>query len=103
MEKFDNDRTKDAWSARAAHRLTRRSFVAGAGAMGALAALGSFGLAGCASKGGNRVRRFDGTDRRKPMIRFDAVIVGTGGAGLSAAIAAYDKGLSTSCCWRRWA
>ena len=43
MEKFDNDRTKDAWSARAAHRLTRRSFVAGAGAMGALAALGASG------------------------------------------------------------
>lgn len=92
MEKFDNNRTKDAWSARAAHRLTRRSFVAGAGAMGALAALGSFGLAGCASKGGTASSGSNGTDAEADD-SFDAVIVGTGGAGLSAAIAAYDKGL----------
>ncbi|OUO89824.1 flavocytochrome c [Gordonibacter sp. An230] len=72
------------------YRLTRRSFVAGVGAMGALGVLGSFGLTGCAPSGDKAA---DGADEGAGE-SYDAVIVGTGGAGLSAAIAAYDKGLT---------
>ncbi len=70
--------------------LTRRNFLVGVGALGAWAVLG---LNGCApsgaSKGGDDAASSDAMDET-----FDAVIVGTGGAGLSAAIAAHDKGLS---------
>ena len=93
MEKFDNDRTKDAWSARGRASSDAPQLCGGARARwGALAALGSFGLAGCASKGGTASGGSNGTDAEADD-SFDAVIVGTGGAGLSAAIAAYDKGL----------
>lgn len=74
------------------HRLTRRSFVAGVGAMGALGVLGSFGLTGCAPSGDTAA---DGSGAGEGASEsYDAVIIGAGGAGLSAAIAAYDKGLT---------
>ena len=60
------------------HALTRRSFVVGAGAMGALAACGGLGLIGCAPHN----EQVEG----EPTESYDIVIVGTGGAGLAAAI-----------------
>lgn len=65
--------------------VSRRSFLAGVGALGALGVLG--GLSGCAPQ--NTQEEADDAAES-----YDAVIVGTGGAGLSAAIAAYDKGLT---------
>lgn len=66
------------------HAMTRRSFLVGLGAMGVL---GGLGLAGCTPS------QNAGQDSAQEE-SYDAVIVGTGGAGLSAAIAAYDKGLT---------
>ena len=74
------------------HRLTRRSFVAGVGAMGALGVLGSFGLTGCAPSGDTAAGGSGAGEGTSES--YDAVIIGAGGAGLSAAIAAYDKGLT---------
>lgn len=73
------------------HLLTRRSFVAGVGAMGALGVLGGLGLTGCAPKNESTPK---GGKEAAANEAFDAVIIGTGGAGLSAAIAAYDQGLT---------
>ena len=81
MAEFENDM-------RAPHRLTRRSFIVGAGAMGALSVLGSFGLAGCAPQGDAPSK--DVETGAAAGESYDVVIIGTGGAGLSAAIAAYD-------------
>lgn len=69
------------------HPLTRRSFIAGAGALGALSVLGSLGLTGCAPQGqpGSGSGVTEGEN-------YDIVIVGTGGAGMSAAISAFDAG-----------
>ncbi len=66
-----------------AHSVSRRSFVAGTGA---LALLGAFGLSGCST--------LDERPKKSTDLTYDAVIVGCGGAGMSAAIAAYDKGLT---------
>ena len=76
----------------APHRLTRRSFIAGVGAMGALSVLGGLGLAGCSpqSEGASN----GGSEGAAEGESYDVVIIGTGGAGMSAAIAAYDKGLT---------
>ena len=74
------------------NRLTRRSFVAGVGAMGALGVLGSFGLTGCAPSGDTAAGGSGAGEGTSES--YDAVIIGAGGAGLSAAIAAYDKGLT---------
>ena len=68
--------------------VTRRSFLAGVGALGALGVLG--GLSGCAPQ--SQEEAAQGSPESNES--YDAVIVGTGGAGLSAAIAAYDKGLT---------
>lgn len=75
----------------ASHLLTRRGFVAGVSAMSALSILGGFGLAGCAPLSGKESSTESGTAQSE---FYDVVIVGTGGAGMSAAIAAYDKGLT---------
>ncbi|MEG2261421.1 MAG: flavocytochrome c [Raoultibacter sp.] len=72
--------------------LSRRSFVAGAGAMGALAMIGSLGLSGCAPKGDDA----KGGSAAKSE-SYDIVIIGTGGAGMSAAISAYDNGATSIC------
>ncbi len=71
-----------------AAQLSRRHFVAGMGALGATAALG---LSGCAPKDRAQIAE---TGEDEEAEDFDAVIIGTGGAGLSAAIAAYDNGLT---------
>ena len=67
-----------------AMQISRRNFVAGAATVGAMAA---FGMAGCSNKG-------DGKAESKAE-EYDIVIVGAGGAGMSAAIAAHDAGLET--------
>lgn len=69
--------------------LTRRSFLVGMGALGAVTVLAA---SGCAPQAGPKDSADAGTSETDET--FDAIIVGTGGAGLSAAIAAYDKGLS---------
>ncbi len=80
--------TETAFAPTGTPHLTRRGFVAGASALGVLAALGA---AGCAPQSGPK----DAASGEEGETEdFDAVIVGTGGAGLSAAIAAYDKGLT---------
>ena len=71
----------------ASRLLSRRGFVAGMGATAALVALGGFGLTGCTPSKAASESPAESED-------YDAVIVGTGGAGLSAAIAAYDRGLT---------
>lgn len=71
----------------ASRLLSRRGFVAGMGATAALVALGGFGLTGCTPSKTASESPAESED-------YDAVIVGTGGAGLSAAIAAYDRGLT---------
>ncbi|WP_281654634.1 FAD-dependent oxidoreductase, partial [Eggerthella sinensis] len=76
----------------APHRLTRRSFIAGVGAMGALSVLGGLGLAGCSPQGEGASN--GGSEGAAEGESYDVVIIGTGGAGMSAAIAAYDKGLT---------
>lgn len=70
------------------HPLTRRSFIAGAGALGALSVLGGLGLAGCAPQGTS-----GSSSGSADSESYDIVIVGTGGAGLSAAISAHDAGI----------
>ena len=65
-----------------AMQISRRNFVAGAATVGAMAA---FGMAGCSNKG-------DGKAESKAE-EYDIVIVGAGGAGMSAAIAAHDAGV----------
>lgn len=74
------------------HPVTRRSFVAGVGAMGALSMLGGLGLAGCAPQG-----QREGGDSGDPSQNeaYDIVIIGTGGAGMSSAISAYDSGVGS--------
>lgn len=74
--------------ARRPHPLTRRSFIVGAGAMGALSMLGGFGLAGCAPQ----AEKGDSGSAGTAAESFDIVVVGSGGAGLSAAISAYAAG-----------
>ena len=71
----------------ASRLLSRRGVVAGMGATAALVALGGFGLTGCTPSKAASESPAESED-------YDAVIVGTGGAGLSAAIAAYDRGLT---------
>ncbi len=66
-----------------APRLTRRGFLAAAGALGAL------GLAGCAPKDVSTPADQDTVENND----YDVVIVGAGGAGLSAAIATHDAGV----------
>ena len=60
--------------------------------MGALGVLGSFGLTGCAPSGDTAAGGSGAGEGTSES--YDAVIIGAGGAGLSAAIAAYDKGLT---------
>lgn len=67
----------------AAAGLTRRNFLAGAAAIGALSALGGIGLTSCSPSGG----------KAGSAESYDIVVVGAGGAGMSAAIAAFDKGV----------
>ncbi|MEG2459065.1 MAG: flavocytochrome c [Raoultibacter sp.] len=74
--------------------ISRRSFLVGAGSMGALAMLGSLGLVGCAPK---TEGSSGATSAPGKAESYDIVIIGTGGAGLSAAIAAYDKGAQNLC------
>lgn len=62
--------------------LTRRTFVCG---MGAVTIMGGLSLAGCSPA---KTKSSDKGDA------YDIVIIGSGGAGLSAAIAAFDKGAS---------
>ncbi|WP_304425522.1 flavocytochrome c [uncultured Adlercreutzia sp.] len=88
MQTFGNHTSRTNQS-EATPALTRRSFVMGAGALGAFAMLGGLGLTGCAP-----TTQTADTGEEGEAESFDAIIVGTGGAGLSAAIAAYDKGLS---------
>lgn len=78
-----NVETHDVLSGERDKGLTRRRFVAGVGALGALSAFGGIGLAGCVPKG-------DAPSADAET--YDIVVVGSGGAGLSAAIAAFDKG-----------
>ena len=63
--------------------VTRRGFLAGVGALGALS------LAGCAPK------HIDSPAAGEMVVNndYDLVIVGAGGAGMSAAIAAHDAGV----------
>lgn len=63
--------------------VSRRGFIAGVGALGVL------GLAGCAPK------HITSATEKAPVENndYDVVIVGAGGAGLSAAIAAHDAGV----------
>ncbi|MEE1480170.1 MAG: FAD-dependent oxidoreductase [Slackia isoflavoniconvertens] len=65
-----------------AMQISRRNFVAGAATVGAMAA---FGMAGCSSKGSGKAE--------SKAEEYDIVIVGAGGAGMSAAIAAHDAGV----------
>lgn len=64
------------------NQISRRNFVAGAATVGAMAA---FGMAGCSSKGSGKAE--------SKAEEYDIVIVGAGGAGMSAAIAAHDAGV----------
>lgn len=65
-----------------AMQISRRNFVAGAATVGAMAA---FSMAGCSSKGSGKAE--------SKAEEYDIVIVGAGGAGMSAAIAAHDAGV----------
>ena len=65
-----------------AMQISRRNIVAGAATVGAMAA---FGMAGCSSKGSGKAE--------SKAEEYDIVIVGAGGAGMSAAIAAHDAGV----------
>ena len=82
--------TLSASGMEASRLLTRRSFVAGIGATAALVALGGLGLSGCAPK----TQGSGAAGGEEASEDYDLVIVGTGGAGLSAAISAYDAGLT---------
>lgn len=62
--------------------LSRRNFVAGAAAACALGAIGAGSLTSCSPAGGSSEAE-----------SFDIIIIGAGGAGLSAAISAFDKGV----------
>lgn len=64
----------------------RRNFLKGAFGMGAMAAVAATGLAGCAPKSKGTVEEDGGA--------FDVVIIGAGGAGMTAAISSYDAGAS---------
>lgn len=65
--------------------ISRREFLVGAGAASALCIVGGFGLVSCTPKS-------QGNSEDAAREAYDIVIIGTGGAGMSAAIAAYDKG-----------
>ncbi len=73
-----------------AHQLTRRSFVVGVGALGALSMLGGLGLSSCTPKQAGDEGAQGGSSTQEEA--YDIVIIGTGGAGMSAAISAYDEG-----------
>ncbi len=70
-----------------AMQLTRRNFVAGLAAVGAVSALGGVSMVGCSSNGGS------GSKSSGKAQDYGVVIVGAGGAGMSAAIAAHDAGV----------
>lgn len=91
MECYNEGQQAESGMPAAPHRLTRRSFVAGVGAMGVLGVLGSWGLTGCAPETEEQAEQAGGATQGES---YDVVIIGTGGAGMSAAIAAYDKGLT---------
>ncbi|MEG0072283.1 MAG: flavocytochrome c [Raoultibacter sp.] len=74
--------------------ISRRSFIVGSGAMGALAMLSSLGISGCAPKAEETKGASSAQGRAD---NYDIVIIGTGGAGMSAAIAAYDSGAKNVC------
>ncbi len=81
--------TREGDGAPAMGRLVSRRgfFIAGLAAAGAIGALGGFGLVGCSS----------GSGTESSTRSYDIVIVGTGGAGLSSAISAYDAGVTDIC------
>lgn len=62
----------------------RRSFLKGAFGMGAMAFAAASGLSGCAPKSEGNREEDGGT--------FDIVIIGAGGAGMTAAMSAHDAG-----------
>lgn len=69
--------------------LSRRVFVKGATALGALSVAASYGLVGCAPK-----KASEGSgDAKEASESYDLVVIGSGGAGMAAAIAAHDKGV----------
>ncbi|QKF07259.1 flavocytochrome c [Berryella wangjianweii] len=76
----------------ASSTVSRRRFVAGMGALGVAGAVGGASLVGCSPKADDGKK---GKKGGKGGEAFDIVIVGSGGAGLSAAISAYDKGVKS--------
>lgn len=70
---------------RAGNAIDRRSFLKGALGTGALAALGLSGMTGCAPQGAN-------ASGARPGGAFDVIVVGAGGAGMTAALSANDLG-----------
>ena len=65
--------------------VSRRVFLAGAAGA---AALGALGMAGCSQPKGSGSSSSEGKEQS-----HDIIIIGAGGAGMSAAIAAYDAGV----------
>lgn len=70
------------------HLITRRSFVAGTAAFGALSALGLTGLTGCSSNGADS----SNTSKDIEEINCDVLVCGGGISGSLAALSALDKG-----------
>jgi fumarate reductase flavoprotein subunit len=68
------------------HPISRRSFLGGMAAIGAISFIGASSLSGCT--------QCSTTDTPAPQsTAYDLIIVGSGGAGLSAAISAHDNGV----------
>ena len=69
-------------------QVSRRSFLAGAGAAAGLAALGMFGCAPSSGAGADKPAADEGTWDQEA----DILVVGAGGAGLTAAVVAARGG-----------
>ncbi|MCH4185074.1 MAG: flavocytochrome c [Eggerthellaceae bacterium] len=89
MEELNDEQTTtiaDIYGDASKHGVSRRGFVAGVGALGALGVMGA-GLSGCASPS----KSSSGSSKSES---HDVVVVGMGGAGMSAAITAFDAGIN---------
>lgn len=81
-----NERTNRTESRSASAAISRRTFLAGSIGLGLAAMLPGVGLVGCApqSGSGETVAKDEGT--------FDIIVVGAGGAGMTAALSAQEAG-----------
>lgn len=88
---MDNENTSNEMPEMGSRRfISRRNFIAAAAAVGALGVLGSTGLVGCAPKSST-----SGATTKGETESYDIVIIGAGGAGMAAALAAKETGVES--------